>query len=85
MIQIRAFKEKRKEGSEGRPQLGGQWKVPSLMALGMFHVWRSMGKHLAWWPMEGSNVWWPLEGSKLGGLWKEKEKHHFHLLPLFTP
>jgi hypothetical protein len=28
MIQIHAFKEKEKEGSEGRPRLGGQWKVP---------------------------------------------------------
>jgi hypothetical protein len=63
MIQIHTFKEKEKEGGEGRPQLGGQWKVPSLMALeeasylvangrfqclvalGMFHVWWSMGKH----------------------------------------
>jgi hypothetical protein len=24
------FKEKEKEGSEGRSQLGGQWKVPTL-------------------------------------------------------
>jgi hypothetical protein len=32
--------------------------------------------------MEGSNAWWPLEGSKLGGLWKEKEKHLFHLFSL---
>jgi hypothetical protein len=34
MIQIWAFKEKKKEGGEGRPQLGGQWKVSSLVALG---------------------------------------------------
>jgi hypothetical protein len=43
MIQIRTFKEKKKEGSEGRPQFGGQWKVlmlsgpwkvPSLVAFG---------------------------------------------------
>jgi hypothetical protein len=39
MIQICAFKEKEKEGGEGEPQLGGQWKAPSLVALGMFHVW----------------------------------------------
>jgi hypothetical protein len=32
MIQICAFKEKEKEGGEERPQLGGRWKVPSLMA-----------------------------------------------------
>jgi hypothetical protein len=29
MIQICAFKKKGKKG-EGRPQLGGQWKVPKL-------------------------------------------------------
>jgi hypothetical protein len=28
MIQICAFKEKEKEGGEGRPQLDGLWKVP---------------------------------------------------------
>jgi hypothetical protein len=38
MIQIRTFKKKGKEGGKGRTQLGGQWKVPSLVALGMFHV-----------------------------------------------
>jgi hypothetical protein len=27
MIQIRLFQEKEMEGSEGRSQLGGQWKV----------------------------------------------------------
>jgi hypothetical protein len=31
MIQIHAFKEREKEGGEGRPQLGGQWKVPMLV------------------------------------------------------
>ncbi len=51
---------------------------PNLVALGRFQ---------AWWPMEGSNDWWPL-GKHLvwclmfGGLWKEKEKHHFHLFSL---
>jgi len=30
MIQIRTFKKKEKEGSEGKPQFGGQWKVPML-------------------------------------------------------
>jgi hypothetical protein len=35
MIQICTFKEKGKEGGEGRPQLGGQWKVLSLVALEM--------------------------------------------------
>jgi hypothetical protein len=28
MIQIFPFKEKEKEGGEGRSQLGDQWKVP---------------------------------------------------------
>jgi hypothetical protein len=57
--------------------LGGQWKVPCLVANGRFH---------AWWPMEGSmlggqwkvHAWWPMEGpclvangrSMLGGQWK---------------
>jgi hypothetical protein len=35
MIQICTFKEKEKEGGKGGPQLGGQWKVPSLVALDM--------------------------------------------------
>jgi hypothetical protein len=39
MIKIRAFKEKEKEGGEGRTQLGGQWKVPSLVTFGRFQVW----------------------------------------------
>jgi hypothetical protein len=42
-------------------KLGGQWKLPSLVALRMFHARWSMGKHLVWWLMEGSNAWWPLE------------------------
>jgi hypothetical protein len=33
MIQNCAFKDKRKGRGEGRPQLGGQWKVPNLVAL----------------------------------------------------
>jgi hypothetical protein len=32
--------------------------------------------------LERFHVWWPLEGFMLGGLWKEKEKHHFHLFSL---
>jgi len=36
MIQICVFKEKEKEEGEGRQQLGGQWKVLSLMAFGRF-------------------------------------------------
>jgi hypothetical protein len=34
MIQICAFKKKKKEGGEGRPQFGDPWKVSNLMALG---------------------------------------------------
>jgi hypothetical protein len=30
MTRIRAFKEKEKEQSEGRPPLDGLWKVPML-------------------------------------------------------
>jgi hypothetical protein len=32
MIQIHTFKEKEK-GGEGKPQLGGLWKVPCLVVL----------------------------------------------------
>jgi hypothetical protein len=38
MIQIRTFKEKEKKGGERKPQLGGQQKVPNLVALGIFHA-----------------------------------------------
>jgi hypothetical protein len=30
IIQVHIFKEKEKEIREGKPQLGGQWKVPML-------------------------------------------------------
>jgi hypothetical protein len=66
MIQIHAFKKKEKEGGEGRPQLGGQWKVPNLVANGKFQVRWPLKKHLIWWPMEGSNAWCPLECFLLG-------------------
>jgi hypothetical protein len=39
MIQIHAFKEKRKERNKERSQLDDLWKVSSSMALKMFHVW----------------------------------------------
>jgi hypothetical protein len=39
MIQIHVFKKKRKEGGKGRPYLGGQWKVSSLVAFRRFHAW----------------------------------------------
>jgi len=44
MIRIR-FLKKRKRDVKVDPKLGGQWKVPCLVANGMFQ---------AWWPMEGS-------------------------------
>ncbi len=37
MIRIRTFKEKEKEGGEGRPQLGGFWKV-ILLKLSFFVI-----------------------------------------------
>jgi hypothetical protein len=59
MIQICAFKEKEKEGGEGRPQLGGEWKVPMFsdqwkvpMLGGQWKVslfngpWKEKEKHL---------------------------------------
>jgi len=55
MIQIHALKEKEEKKGEGRPQLGGHWKVPSLVANGKFQAWWPLRKHIAWWPMEGSN------------------------------
>jgi len=44
MIQVHLFKKRRRE-MKVDPKLGGQWKVPSLVANGMFQVW---------WPMECS-------------------------------
>jgi hypothetical protein len=44
MILVRPLKRRRREVKVD-PKLGGQWKVPSLVANGRFH---------AWWPMEGS-------------------------------
>jgi hypothetical protein len=69
IIRVRLFKRRRREVKVD-PKLGGQWNVPSLMAIEMFH---------AWWPMECSKLdghcnvpclvangmfqaWWPLEG-----------------------
>jgi hypothetical protein len=90
MIRVRLLKRRRREVKVD-PKLGGQWKVPSLVANGRFQ---------AWWPMEGSKLggqwkvpslvangrfqaWWPIECSKLGGQWKVKEKP-FSPLP-FSP
>ncbi len=81
MIRVRLLKKRRREVKVD-PKLGGQWKVPSLVAIGKFH---------AWWPLESSmlgghwnvpclvaigmvQAWWPLECSKLGGHWEVKEK-----------
>jgi len=43
MIRVRLLKRRRRE-KEVDPKLGGQWKVPCLVANGMFQVW---------WPLEG--------------------------------
>jgi hypothetical protein len=49
MIQIHTFIEKEKEGGEGRPQLGGQWKVPMFggsWKIPMFGgLWKEKEKH----------------------------------------
>jgi len=77
IIRVRLLKRRKREVKVD-PKLGGQWNVPSLVAIGMFH---------ARWPLECSmlgghwkvpslvaigrfQAWWPLEGSKLGGHWK---------------
>jgi len=77
MIRVRLLKRKRREVKVD-PKFDDQWKVPCLVANGMFQ---------AWWPMEGSmfgghwnvpclvaigmfHVWWPMEGPKLSGHWK---------------
>ncbi len=39
MIAIHTFKENEKEEGKGRPQLGGQWKVLSLVVDGSSNVW----------------------------------------------
>jgi hypothetical protein len=91
------FKEKEKGGEGGSKawwpmecsKLGDQCKVPSLVAIGMFH---------AWWPLECSmfgghwnvlslaairmfQAWWPLEGER------KTPFHLFHFPPttLLTP
>jgi len=74
MIQIRIFKEKGKEGGEGKPQLGGQWKVPSLMAIEMKSMFGSQ-----WGIILLGGQWKvpslvPLECSMFDYLWKEKKK-----------
>jgi hypothetical protein len=43
MIRVCLLKRRRRE-VKVYPKLGGQWNVPNLVAIGMFH---------AWWPMEG--------------------------------
>jgi hypothetical protein len=71
MIQNCAFKDKRKGRGEGRPQLGGQWKVPNLVALEMNPMlecqWGGIllggqWKVLSLVALEMSHVWLFLEG-----------------------
>jgi hypothetical protein len=45
MIRIYPFKEKEKEGGEGRSQLSGQWKVPMFGG-----QWKEKEKHLSPFP-----------------------------------
>jgi hypothetical protein len=62
MIQIHTFKKKGKEEGEGKPQLGGQWKVPSLVvngeafclvANGSFQCLMALGRFQVCWPLGG--------------------------------
>jgi hypothetical protein len=46
MIRVRLLKRKRREVKVD-PKLGGHWKVPSLVVIGMFQ---------AWWPLKGSKL-----------------------------
>jgi len=46
MIRVRLLKRRRREVKVD-PKLGGQWNVPSLVAIGMFQ---------AWWPLEGPKL-----------------------------
>jgi len=46
MIRVRLLKRRRREVKVD-PKLGGQWKVPSLVAIRRFQ---------AWWPLEGSKL-----------------------------
>jgi hypothetical protein len=84
MIRVRLLKRKRKEVKVD-PKLGGQWKVPGLVANGRSHAWWPMGcfKLGGQWKVPclvGNgrfHAWWPMECSKLGGQWNVKEKHLF--------
>jgi hypothetical protein len=46
IIRVRLLKRRKREVKVD-PKFGGQWNVPSLLAIGMFH---------AWWPLEGSKL-----------------------------
>jgi hypothetical protein len=71
------------EGSK----LGGLGKVPSLVAFRRIQAcWPLKGSKLGgFWKdssllaLERFQAWWPLEEKE-----KEKKRHHFHILPLFT-
>jgi hypothetical protein len=86
MIKVHFLKRRRrKEAKKDLPtwwpmegsKLGGPWNVSSLVGLRRNPMFRG----------QWGNIFarWPMEGSKFGYLWKEKYKHLFHLLPLFTP
>jgi hypothetical protein len=81
MFLKRRRKEAKKDPLTWRPvegsNLGGPWNVSSLVALGRNPMFKGQWGDIF--------ARWPMEGSKFGYLWKEKYKHHFHFLPLFTP
>ncbi len=84
MIRVCLLKRKRREVRVD-PKFGGQWKVPCLVANGMFHAWwlvecSKLGGQWNILSLVGNGrfpVWWPMEYFKLGGQWKVKEKHLF--------
>jgi len=76
MIQICTFKEKGKERSKGRPQLGGQWKVLSLLALERFQ---------AWWLFECSMFGGQWGNILFGGHWKVPNLVAFGMFHVWLP
>jgi hypothetical protein len=74
----RKFPMRRRREVKVDPKLGGQWNVPSLVAIGMFHVWWPLGCSMlgGHWDVACLvaigmfQAWWPMEGER---------KTHFHL------
>jgi hypothetical protein len=78
MIKIHPFKEKEKEGGEGRSQFDGQWEVPLLSGpwkvLMLNGQWKVLMLNGQWKVPMLSGQWKVL---MLSGQWEEKEKHLF--------